>query len=153
MYKAVIEFGDNEIEKHKFHYQKNPISIDGIDLIKYRYPARFCLVKRVLNILLNTKIAKKLLYIIPPKMSGYTQSFNETKYMSFLIRDDKLLEKYNKIWDKVSNSIKKVFDSEPVSNNNYLKAKVKSHESTIAFDYQSVILIDSAFKIGETYHP
>ena len=35
MYKAVIEFGDNEIEKHKFHYHKNPISIDGIDLIKY----------------------------------------------------------------------------------------------------------------------
>ena len=86
-------------------------------------------------------------------MSGYTKSFNETKYMSFLIRDDKLLEKYNKIWDKVSNSIKKVFGSEPVSNENYLKAKVKSHESTISFDYQSVILIDSAFKIGETYHP
>ena len=86
-------------------------------------------------------------------MSGYTKSFNETKYMSFLIRDDKLLEKYNKIWDKVSNSIKKVFGSEPVSNENYLKAKVKSNESTIAFDYQSVILIDSAFKIGETYHP
>ena len=30
--------------------------------------------------------------------------------MSFLIKDDELLEKYNKIWDKVSN------DSEPVYN-------------------------------------
>ena len=64
MYKAVIEFGDNEIEKRKFHYHKNPISIDGIDLIKDWYPARFCLVKRVLNILLITKIAKKLSYHI-----------------------------------------------------------------------------------------
>ena len=25
---------------------------------------------------------------------------DETKYMSFLIKDDKLLEKYNEIWEK-----------------------------------------------------
>ena len=40
-------------------------------------------------------------------MSGYTNRFNETKYMSFLIKDDQFLEKYNKIRDKVSSSIKK----------------------------------------------
>ena len=34
-----------------------------------------------------------------------------------LIKNDKLLEKYNTIWEKVSNSIKKVFNSEPVSKN------------------------------------
>ena len=33
--------------------------------------------------------------------------------MSFLI-DDKLLEKYNRILDKISNNIKKEFDSAPV---------------------------------------
>ena len=27
-------------------------------------------------------------------MSGYAKSFNEVKYMSFLINDDELLEKY-----------------------------------------------------------
>ena len=30
-------------------------------------------------------------------MSGYRRDFDETKYMSFLIKDDELLEKYNKI--------------------------------------------------------
>ena len=40
-------------------------------------------------------------------MSGYTNRFNETKYMSFLIKDDQFLEKYNKIRVKVSSSIKK----------------------------------------------
>ena len=30
--------------------------------------------------------------------------------MSFLIKDDKSLEKYNEIWKKVGNSIKKDFD-------------------------------------------
>ena len=34
-------------------------------------------------------------------MSGCTGKFDETKCMSFLIADDELLEKCNKIWDKV----------------------------------------------------
>ena len=58
-------------------------------------------------------------------MIGYRRDFGETKYMSFLIKDDELLEKYNKIWKKVSNSIKKGFDSEPVYNEKYLKTKIK----------------------------
>ena len=38
----------------------------------------------------------------------------------FVIKDDELLVKYNKIWDKISSSIKKWFDSEPVYSGNYL---------------------------------
>ena len=34
--------------------------------------------------------------------------------MSFLIKNDELLEKYVKIWEKVSNIIKNEFNSEPV---------------------------------------
>ena len=41
------------------------------------------------------------------KMIGYKKIFNETKYMSFLLKDDELLGKYNKISDEVRNSIKK----------------------------------------------
>ena len=47
-------------------------------------------------------------------MSAYRRDLDETKYMSFLVKDNQLLEKYNEIWEKVSNSIKKEFDSEPV---------------------------------------
>ena len=53
----------------------------------------------------NIKV--KPLCIMLPQRSGYRKKFYETKYMSFLIKDDELLEAYNKIWDKVSNSIKK----------------------------------------------
>ena len=31
--------------------------------------------------------------------------------MSFLIKDDELLERYNEIWEKFKNSINKEFDS------------------------------------------
>ena len=45
------------------------------------------------------------LCIMPPKMSAYRRDFNETKYISLLIKDNELLEKYNKICDKVSKVI------------------------------------------------
>ena len=51
-------------------------------------------------------------------MTGYAKRFDETKYMTFLIKNNELLKKYNKIWDKVSNGIKKGFDSEPLYNEN-----------------------------------
>ena len=34
------------------------------------------------------------------KMSTHRKDFDETKYISFLVKDDKLLKKYNKIWKK-----------------------------------------------------
>ena len=64
-------------------------------------------------------------------MGAYREDFDETKYISFLIKDDKLLEKYNEIWEKVKNSLKKEFDSEPVYNEKYLKAKIKSYNGKI----------------------
>ena len=53
----------------------------------------------------NEKV--KQLCIILPKTSRYTKRFDETKYMTLFIKYDELLEKYNKNWDEVSNSIKK----------------------------------------------
>ena len=55
-------------------------------------------------------------------MRGYEKHFDK-KYMFSLIKDDELLKKHNKMWNKVSNSIKKEFDSEPVYNKKYLKSK------------------------------
>ena len=54
------------------------------------------LVKKNLNILFVTSI----------QLDKIKTDFDEIKYMLFLIKDDKLIEKYNKIWTKVSNSIK-----------------------------------------------
>ena len=56
----------------------------------------------------------KPLCIFLPKTSAYRRDFDKTKCMSFFIKDEKLLEKYNEIWKKVSNIIKKEFDRNPV---------------------------------------
>ena len=40
-------------------------------------------------------------------MRAYRKDFDETKYMPFLIKDDEVLEKHNKTWEKVKNILKK----------------------------------------------
>ena len=48
-------------------------------------------------------------------MSGYTKYFeNGSKNMSFLIKDHKLWDKYDKIWDVIKNKLNIKFHSEPV---------------------------------------
>ena len=95
-------------------------------------------------------------------MSAYGKDCDETKYVSFLIKDDKLLEKYNALWEKI-NSLKKEFDSEPVYNEKYLKAQIKSYDWKLNTNFRdnkipkegsqfiSVLLIDSVFRAGKNY--
>ena len=75
--------------------------------------------------------------------------------MSLLIKDDELLKKHDKTWGKVSNSIRKEFDGEPVYNQKYLKTKIKSYEDKINTYFHDngipkVIQIDSVFKWVKT---
>ena len=68
---------------------------------------------------------------------------------------------------KLKNSLKREFTSEPICNEKYLKAKIKSsnekintnfHNNKIPKEvsqciYLSVILIDSVFRTGSNYYP
>ena len=94
-------------------------------------------------------------------MCTYRRDFEETKYMSFLMKDDELLKKYNEIWEKVKNIIKKEFDIESIYNEKYLNAKIKYyngkintnfHNNKIAKEGSQVILIDSDFRTGNYYY-
>ena len=72
-----------------------------------------------------------------PKTSAYVKSYDEqTKWMYFLTEDDDLLEKYNTIWDKVCDDIKKEFDSEPAYNKEFFKTKTKSHGDEVTYFYE-----------------
>ena len=52
--------------------------------------------------------------VIRPEMIGYVRHFDSNKTMYFKVSDNKLLRKYNKIWEKISNLLNIAFDSEPV---------------------------------------
>ena len=78
-------------------------------LVKYEYLNRFPYGKVGKNGKKNFKyfIGYKnnekvyLLCIRHPQMTGYLNGFKENKYMNFLIKDNQLLKKCNKIWDNL----------------------------------------------------
>ena len=52
-----------------------------------------------------------------------------------------MLQKYNEIWNKISNLLKKGFDSEPVYNDKYNKTKTKAYNNFTVMKYQKIINI------------
>ena len=105
-------------------------------------------VKKGFKYFIGYRDAKKIspLCIFFSKVSTYRRDFDGTKYMSFLIKDDELLEKYNEIWTKIKNSIKKEFDSEPVHNEKYLTAKIKFYNGKIDTNFHNNEILNEGFE-------
>ena len=68
-------------------------------------------------------------------MSGYIKYFkNGDKNMSFFIKDDDVVDKYNEICDKVKNKLNIKFLSMPVYDETFIKAKVREFNCVIKAD-------------------
>ena len=69
-------------------------------------------------------------------MTGYIKYFeNRGKNMSFVIKDDDVLDKYNKIWDKIKETLSIKFHS--VYDKKYIKAKVRELSGVIKANFLS----------------
>ena len=55
--------------------------------------------------------------------------------MSFAIKDDNVLDKYNQIWDKTEEALNIKFHSMPVHDKNYIKAKVREFNGVIKTNF------------------
>ena len=87
--------------------------------------------------------------------------------MSFKLSDNKLLKKYNKIWENISNLLNIVFYSEPVygDNDKYIKTKIIMYEDRVNTNFQgknvpkenasykclSLIMLDSVIRVNKKY--
>ena len=65
--------------------------------------------------------------------------------MSFVIKDDYVLDKYNEIWDRIKETLNKKFHSMPVCDEKYIKAKVREFNCAI----KTKFLGDEASKENE----
>ena len=102
-------------------------------------------------------------------MNAYAKYFDKSsKYMNHLVKDEKILKKYLKIWNKIKSLIKKELNSEPVYNDKYIKTKIKIYNDIVYTNFQhnkipkdneycaclSVILLDSIFvNSNKEYYP
>ena len=74
----------------------------------------------------------KPLCIISPQTTGYIKYFeNGGKNMSFVIKDDDMLDIYNEIWDKIKETLSINFHNMPVYDDKHIKAKVREFNGVI----------------------
>ena len=90
-----IKVGNIEIKKPKFYQYQSPISIKNIDIDKIVVSNKVSFGKKSFRYFIGYKDVKKIRpwCIFHPKVSAYRIDFGETKYISFLIKDNELSEK------------------------------------------------------------
>ena len=127
-----INFDDKKINKSNFYKNKKLFNLNDIDVNKIlvsnkessgtKYSLKYF-------IGYNDGDVIRPLCIILPQMIGYVKHFDSNKTMAFKVSDNKLLKKYNKIWEKISNPLDMKFDSEPVNGDvdKYIKRKTKMY--------------------------
>ena len=101
-------------------------------------------------------------------MNGYIKHFeNGGKNMSFMIKDNNVLDKYNKIWNLIENKIVIKFHSEPIYDQTYIKAKVREFDGVIKTNFLgngapkenmhytciAYITVESVMKTDKKYFP
>ena len=55
--------------------------------------------------------------------------------MSFVIKDDSMLDKYNEIWNKIKNTLNIKSNSMPVYDEKYIKATVREFNGVIKINF------------------
>ena len=99
------------LKLHKFYYRKNLILLEDAHIEKIQVTSMVFSGGKKFKYFIsyeddNHKI--KPLRLMFPKTTAYVKNYDgETKWMYYFIEDDELLERYNGIWNRVSNSIKK----------------------------------------------
>ena len=126
------------LKKKEFHKFKQPIDLMSVDVFQNVVSDKFKHSDEGFKYFTGYQERQivKPLRIILPQMSGYIKSFKSGgKNMSFLIKDDKVSEKYEKIWDLIKNKLSIKFHSKPIYDQKYLKAKVREFDAIIKTNF------------------
>ena len=126
-----IKFGDKEVYKKKFYSSKQAISLDSLDLNKIvvskKWKINDATCKYICGYLNNATIQP--LCVILPKMDGYIKYFDDGgKNMSFVTDDEKIHKNCNEIWEVVKKLLKVDFAVDPIRDDKYLVAKLKTFD-------------------------
>ena len=83
-----------------------------------------------------------------PQISGYIKYFeNGGKNMSFVIKDDDVLDKYNEIQNKIKETLTTKFHCIPVYDEKYIKSKIREFSGV----FKTNLLVDEVPKENVHY--
>ena len=101
MNEKTLQFNNFIFNKKEFHRSKEPIGLFLVNVDQIVVSDKFKHNKKVFKHFIGYQKGDivKSLCIVLPQMSGYIKYFeNGSKNMSFLIKDDKVWDKHDKIW-------------------------------------------------------
>ena len=134
MSEKTLKFDNIRVNKKEFLKSKQPINLDlvNVDQIvvsdKFRHNDDYF--KHFIGYE-EGEIVKPLCIILTP-MTVYIKDFeNGGKSMSFVIKDDDVLDKYNEICNKIKETLGIKFHRTPVYDEKYIKAKVTEFSGVI----------------------
>ena len=99
-----LKFDNIKVNSKEFHKCKQPIHLDSVNLDQMVISGKFKHSDGVFKYFVGYKEGEivKLVCIILLQMSGYIKYFESGgKNMSFMVKNDMCLDKYNEIWDKI----------------------------------------------------
>ena len=100
MSEKILKFNNIRLNKKEFHKSKQPIDLKSVNVDQIVVSDRFNHSDEGFKYFIGYQEGEivKPLCIILPQMSGYIKHFeNGGKYMSFMVKNDNVLDKYNKI--------------------------------------------------------
>ena len=108
MSEKTLKFDTIRVNKKEFHKSKQPIDLDLINVDQIVVFEKFKHSDGG-----SDRIVKSLCIILP-QLTGFIKYFeNGGKNMSFVIKGDDVLDKYNAVWDKIKETLSIKFHSTP----------------------------------------
>ena len=134
MTEKTLKFNKIRLNKKEFHKSKESIDLFSVNVDQIVVSDKFKHSDEGFKQFIGYQEDEivKPLCIILQQMMGYIKYFdNGGKNVSFLIKDDKILNKYEEIWSVIKNKLGIKFHSEPVYDQTYIKAKVREFDGVI----------------------
>ena len=170
MNKKTLKFNNIKLNKKEFNKSKEPIDLFSVDLDQIVVSEKFKHNDEGFKYFIGYQKGDivKPLCIILPQMNGYIKYFkNGGKNMSFMIKNDKVWDKYDRIWNVIKDKLGIKFHSKPVYEYKYLRVKVREFDGIIKTNFLSIdvpkenmhytyiacIPIDSVMKMDKKYFP
>ena len=128
MSEKTLKFHKIRVNKKEFRKLKQPVDLMSVNVDQIVVPEKLKHSDEGFKYFIGYQEGEivKPLCIILPQMSGY---------MSFLIKDDEVWEKYENIWDVIKIKLSIKFHSKPVYEQKYLKAKVREFDGVIKTNF------------------
>ena len=138
MSEKTLTFDNIRVNMKEFHKSKRPIDLMSVNTEHIVTCDKFKHSDDGFKYFIGYKEGEivKPLCIILPQLSGYMKYFeNGEKNMPFMVKDDDVLDKYHKLWDKIKEKSNIQFHNMPVYDETYIKAKVRQFDGVIKTNF------------------